>query len=94
MSEHRPDMSVERKKLLDQKVVETVNEAVARELNPILCVVVLQTFEGLCVRGAADGRLVHDDEKWQAVLEKIRGLVEGYCHELPALKVVPGTGPS
>jgi hypothetical protein len=94
MSEHHPNMSAERKNLLDQKVAETVNEGMAQGMNPILCVVVLQTYEGLSVRGAADSSVVRDDEKWQTVLEKIKTLIEEYCHGLPALEVVPGSGPS
>jgi len=94
VSEHRPDMSMTRQKLLDQKVTETASEAQARGLDPFLCVIVLQTYEGLTVRGAADGRIVQDEEKWEELLAKVGKLVTDYCSELPTIQAVAGTGPS
>jgi hypothetical protein len=87
-------MSVQRSKLVDRKIAETASEAVIQGLDPILCVIVLQTCNGLSVRGAGDSGVVPNDEKWEAFLEKVKMLVSEFCSELTGLQIVAGSGPS
>jgi len=90
----KPEMSVHRAKLADRKTTETVNEAVVQGMDPFLCVIILQTYNGLTVRGAGDSRVAPNDERQEVFFAKIKALVAEYCSELPGLHIVIGSGPS
>ena len=90
----KPEMSVQRAKLVDRKIAETSNEAVVQGMDPFLCMIVLQTYNGLTVRGAGDSRVVPNDEKLELLFAKVKALVVDYCSDLSGLKVVAGSGPS
>lgn len=89
-----PDLGRQRMNFVNQIVGETVNEAIARGMDPFLCVIILQTYNGLTVRGAGDSRVAPYDEKQEVFLAKIKSLVVEYCSELPGISVVKGSGPS
>lgn len=89
-----PDMSVQRQKLVERKIAETSNEALVQGMDPFLCVIILQTYNGLTVRGAIDSRVAPNDEKQEVFFAKVKALVAEYCSELPRLQVVTGSGPS
>jgi hypothetical protein len=90
----RPDTSVQRAELASRKIAEAASEAVVRGLDPFLCIIVLQTFSGLTVRSAGDGRVVPEDESLDVLLAKIKVLVVEFCSKLPGIQVVAGSGPS
>ena len=87
-------MNAQRTKLVDRKIAETINEAAAHGMDPFLCVVILQTYNGLTVRGAGDRRVVPNDERLELFFAKVSALVDEHCSQLPGLKVVVGSGPS
>lgn len=89
-----PDQREQRRRLADQKASETVNQSISQGLDPLLCVVVLQTCNGLTVRAASDTRVLPDDDKMEMFLSKVRILVEEFVSASPNLTKVPGTGPS
>jgi hypothetical protein len=89
----RPSMGVQRGKLIDRKVVEIANEAVVQGMEPLLCVIILQTYKGLTIRGAGDSRVVSTDAV-NVFMEKVKAFVVEYCSKLPGLEVVSGSGPS
>jgi hypothetical protein len=89
-----PDMSVQRQKLVERKIAETSNEALVLGMDPFLCVIILQTYNGLTVRGAGDSRIVPVDEKQEVFFAKIKALVTEYCSSLPNISMVTGSGPS
>ena len=65
-----PDMSVQRQKLVERKIAETSNEALVLGMDPFLCVIILQTYNGLTVRGAGDSRIVPVDEKTGSIFRE------------------------
>lgn len=93
-SSQKPEMSVRRSKFLDLKLTEISNEAIVQGMNPFLCVIILQTYDGLTIRGAGDSRIVPNDEKLETLLAKMKAIVGEYCYELPTLERVPGSGSS
>jgi len=88
------ESNARRLELLDKKIVETVHEAIVRGLNPFLCVLVLQTFDGLTIRAVGDSRVVPHDEIHDEFLGKMSLLVDEYCSKLSTIEVTPGSGPS
>jgi hypothetical protein len=88
------DMSTQRAKLADRKLAEIANEAIGQGMDPFLCVIILQTYNGLTVRGIGDSRVVPADEKQEVFFAKVKALVADYCSELTGLQVVASSGPS
>lgn len=87
-------MSAERKKLLDKKVAETVNQAISQGLDPFFCIIVLQTYEGLTIRCASDDRVLPVDDRLKEFLAKVDALVEEYVSGSSHLRKISGMGPS
>lgn len=86
--ELRRDTVEQRRCLVDQVLSNMSNEAVSKGLNPFMCVVIMQTFDGLAVRGVSDSRVIPMDGKMDAFLVKIQAIVEEFVDE--TLGTVPG----
>jgi len=88
------DRNMERKKLLERKLAELVDEASAEGFDPFLCVIIMQTYNSLTVRSAADVGVLPDREGLDVLLAKIQALVVEHVAKSPNLETIPGIGAS
>jgi hypothetical protein len=76
-------------KIASEKAIQTAGEAICQGLNPFLCVVILQTFDGLSIQATGDYKIVPPNGTVNELIAKINDLITDYCSSLPTLQKIP-----